>query len=249
MVEKSVTRTRKSLRLLLILGGLAGLVAAISILGPKALPYLRTFAEWVEGLGFWAPIIYILGYATLTVVMVPGSPLTISAGPLFGILQGTLYAFLGATAGACSAFLVARYVARGAIERRLEGNAKFMSIDRAIRSRGFFLVLLLRLSPVFPFNLINVGLGLTKVRFHHFALASIGMLPGTLLYVYIGYAAGDIATALSGQSERQKTIFDYALLIMGLVATLVVTTWVTRLARNALKEATGDGDTADSAAG
>lgn len=222
----------------------AVLIVLVALLGKEAFPYLRWFAEWVEGLGFWAPVAYIAGYTILTVAMVPGSPLTIAAGAIFGLAWGTAYALIGATTGACAAFLISRYVARGTIERRLEGNARFAAVDRAIADRGFFIVVLLRLSPVFPFNLINYGLGLTKVPFPHYAAASIAMLPGSLLYVYIGFAAGSVAAALSGEAERDWGPSDIVLLVLGLLATILVTAWVTRLARRALKEATGDGDPA-----
>lgn len=231
--------------LIKVVGGVvivAALILLIVTLGKEAFPYLQRFAEWVEGLGLWAPVVYVAGYSVLTVALVPGSPLTIAAGAIFGLFWGAVYALLGATMGACSAFLVARYVARGAVESRLRGNPKFAAIDRAIGNRGFLIVLLLRLSPVFPFNLINYGLGLTKVRFVHYAAASIAMLPASLLYVYIGYAAGSVAAALSGQSEREWGPFDFVFLGFGLLATIIVTVWVTRVARKALKEATGDAD-------
>ncbi len=143
-----------------------------------------------------------------------------------------------ATLGASAAFLVSRYVARGAVERRLAGNARFAAIDRAVGDQGRKIVLLLRLSPVFPFNLLNYALGLTRVRFADFLVASIGMLPGTLLYVYYGKVAGDVAR-LAGGTDVPKGPGYYAVLGLGLVATILVTTIVTRTARRALEEATG----------
>ena len=118
-------------------------------------------------------------------------------------------------------------MARGAVERRLAGNARFVALDRAIGGDGRRLVFLLRLSPVFPFNLLNYALGLTRVRLVDFLAASIGMLPGTLLYVYYGKLAGDVA-ALVGGAEHTRGAATYAVLGLGLVATLVVTTVVTR---------------------
>ena len=147
--------------------------------------------------------------------------------------------FVAAVLGSSAAFLVSRYLARRAIERRLASNPRFAAIDRAVGAQGRKIVFLLRLSPVFPFNLLNYGLGLTKVSFADYVAASIGMLPGTLLYVYYGKLAGDVA-ALAGGAAPEKGAGYYAVLILGLVATVVVTTLVTRTARRALKEATGE---------
>jgi uncharacterized membrane protein YdjX (TVP38/TMEM64 family) len=170
---------------------------------------------------------------------VPGSLLTLAAGAIFGLAAGVLYVFIAATIGSAAAFVVARYLARNAIERRLASNAKFAAIDRAVGAQGRKIVFLLRLSPVFPFNLLNYGLGLTRVRFADYVLASVGMLPGTVLYVYYGKLAGDVA-ALAGGTASEKGAGYYAVLILGLAATIAVTTVVTRTARRALREATGE---------
>jgi uncharacterized membrane protein YdjX (TVP38/TMEM64 family) len=132
---------------------------------------------------------------------------------------------------------VSRYIARGAIEQRIAGNARFAAIDRAVGAQGRKIVFLLRLSPVFPFTLLNYALGLTRVSFADYVAASIGMLPGTLLFVYYGKLAGDVA-ALAGGAAVEKGAGYYAVLALGLVATIAVTAVVTRTARKALAEAT-----------
>lgn len=215
---------------------LAGLV----ILGRQAGAYLPQFAQWVNGLGVWGPLVFVVGYVVAAVAFVPGSLLTLAAGAIWGIFPGVPYVFVAAVLGASAAFLVARYLARTAIERRLAGNARFAAIDRAVGAQGRRLVFLLRLSPVFPFNVLNYALGLTSVRFVDFVAASVGMLPGTFLYVYYGKLAGDLA-ALAGGAGVEKGTGYYLILIVGLVATVVVTTLVTRTARTALREATGEG--------
>jgi uncharacterized membrane protein YdjX (TVP38/TMEM64 family) len=217
------------------LGALVGLVA----LGRVAGGYIPTFAAWVDGLGFWGPAVFASGYAIAVVAFVPASLLTLAAGAIFGIVEGTVYVFVAAIVGSSLAFLVSRYVARGAVERRLEGNDRFAAIDRAVGDQGRKIVFLLRLSPVFPFNLLNYALGLTRVRFADYVLAGIGMLPGTLLYVYSGKVAGDVA-ALAAGSAAPAGMGGTALLLVGLAATVVVTTYVTRIARRALAEATGE---------
>ncbi|HUF35194.1 MAG TPA: TVP38/TMEM64 family protein [Gemmatimonadales bacterium] len=221
-------------RALLLLGAVIGLVLA----GQEAAGLLPRFAAWVDGLGVWGPVVFVLGYVVATVAFVPGSLLTLGAGAIFGLVQGTALVLLGATLGASAAFVVSRYVARGAIERRLAGNARFAAIDRAVGEQGRRIVFLLRLSPVFPFNLLNYALGLTRVRYPDFLVASAGMLPGTLLYVYYGKVAGDVAR-LAGGAGVEKGPAYYVVLALGLAATIVVTTVVTRTARRALEEATG----------
>jgi uncharacterized membrane protein YdjX (TVP38/TMEM64 family) len=173
------------------------------------------------------------------VAFVPGSILTLAAGAIFGLVWGAIYVFVAATLGASLAFLVSRHLARAAIEKKIAGNARFAAIDRAVGAQGRKLVFLLRLSPIFPFNLLNYALGLTKVSFTDYAVASVGMIPGTILYVYYGKLAGDVA-ALAGGAAVQKGAGYYAVLVLGLLATVVVTTLVTRTAQKALKEATGE---------
>lgn len=216
--------------------GVAAL-AALFWLGRQAGGYVPAFAEWVDSLGVWGPIAFIAGYVVAVVAFVPGSILTLAAGAIFGIGAGFVYVFVAATLGASAAFLVSRYVARGAVEQKLAGNAKFAAIDRAVGEQGRKIVFLLRLSPAFPFNLLNYALGLTRVRFVDYVIACAGMLPGTLLYVYYGKLAGDVA-ALAGGAAPERGAEYYVVLILGLVATVVVTALVTRTARRALAERT-----------
>ena len=208
--------------------------AVLVMLGRYAGQYVPRFAAWVDALGVWAPIVFIAGYVLATIAFVPGVLLTLAAGAIFGVVRGTLYVLTGATLGACAAFLIARYVARDMVEARIRDNPRFAAIDRAMGGEGLKLVLLLRLSPIFPFNLLNYALGLTKVRFRDFAIACAGMLPGTLLYVYSGKVAGDVAAAVAGQAQPRGTA-TYVLLAVGLVATVVATAIITRTARRALE--------------
>jgi uncharacterized membrane protein YdjX (TVP38/TMEM64 family) len=216
--------------------GLAVLIGLI-LLGRLAGDYMPRFAAWVEGLGVWGPIVFIAGYALATVAFVPGFVLTLAAGAIFGLAKGVAYVFIAAVVGSSAAFLIARYVARQAIERRLSGNPRFAAIDNAVGAHGRRIIFLLRLSPVFPFNLLNYALGLTRIRFIDYLIASIGMLPGTLLYVYYGKLAGDVA-ALAGGAAPERGAGYYAVAVLGLVATIAVTTIVTRIARRALRETT-----------
>lgn len=235
MIQPAGQKARSARRIAMAAGVAVGVITLV-LLGRAAGAEVERFIAWVDGLGRGAPVAFMVGYAVATVAFVPGSVLTLAAGALFG-LWGVLYVLVAATTGASAAFLIARYAARGAIERRLAGHERFAAIDRAIGREGRKIVLLLRLSPAFPFNLLNYGLGLTRVRFADYVIASVGMIPGTLLYVYYGKLAGDVARLASGM-EMPRGPEYYAVLVLGLVATILVTTLVTSTARRALKEAT-----------
>ena len=212
-----------------------GVVAALILGGKQLSGAVLRFAAWVQGLGVWGPLVFILGYAVATVAFAPAFLLTLAAGVIFGLVKGTIVTFLGATLGASLAFLVARYGARRMIEKKIEGNVKFAAIDRAVAKEGFKIVALLRLSPLFPFNLLNYALGLTRVRFLDYFLACVAMIPGTILYVYYGTAAGSLAAVASGAGGGSQGATQWVSLGIGLVATLVVTTFITRLASRALR--------------
>lgn len=218
-----------------VIGLLAGLgaVGVFVMLGRSVGGYVPMFAQWVQGLGAWGPIVFVAGYVVATVCLIPGSLLTLAAGAIFGLPRGVAFVLIGATLGATAAFLVSRYVARRVIERRVGANPRFAAIDTAIGAQGRRIVFLLRLSPVVPFTLLNYALGLTQVRLADFVAASVGMVPGTVLYVYYGKLAGDLA-ALAGGAAPPRGPEYYAVLAVGLAATIAVTTVVTRMARKAL---------------
>jgi uncharacterized membrane protein YdjX (TVP38/TMEM64 family) len=181
--------------------------------------------------------VFVVGlYIVACLLFIPGSLLTLGAGFLFGVVWGTITVSIGSTLGATAAFLVGRTLARAWIEQKVANSSKFQAIDRAVGSQGFKIVLLTRLSPLFPFNLLNFAFGLTSVSLSRYVLASwIGMLPGTLMYVYLGSAAKSLADLAAGKVEggwEQRVLFG-----VGLVVTVVVTVIVTRIARSALREA------------
>ena len=195
---------------------------------------MTEFITRLAGLGAWAPLAFVLGYILATVALVPGSILTLAAGALFGLWKGVLLAFIAATLGAAAAFLVARHLARDFVHRRLGGDQRVAAIDRAIGDHGRKIVFLLRLSPAFPFNLLNYLLGITTVRFTDYLIASLGMLPGTFLYVYYCKVVGEVAR-LAGPNPVRGTPAYYALLGVGLAATITVVAVVTRAARRTLR--------------
>jgi len=222
-------------------GGRARLIAGLAALTALALGLrFLPVAAWLAGLnellgrlGPWGIGLFAIVYALAAVFFLPGSALTIGAGVVYGLGWGFVAVSAGSTLGATAAFLVARYLARERVERWAARDPRFAAIDEAVGREGWKIVLLTRLSPVFPFNLLNYLYGLTRVRLGPYVLASwIGMMPGTLLYVYLGFAGRAVAQAAAGRMARSPA--EYAAWALGLIATLAVTIYVTRLARRAL---------------
>lgn len=221
-----------SLRIGLAVLVIAGLLAALHYLPLQ--PLLQRTLEWIDGLGARGPFIFVGAYVLATVLFVPGSILTLGAGVLFGPWKGTVIVSIAATLGATCAFLIGRYLARDWVARKIETRPAFKSIDEAVAREGWKIVGLTRLSPVFPFNLLNYAFGLTRVSLRAYFFASwIGMLPGTVLYVYIGSLAGSLAGI---GPARTRTGAEWAFYLTGLAATAVVTVLLTRIARASLRK-------------
>lgn len=222
-------------------GALALTAAAALVVASQYLDLQGALAgvlQWISDLGAWGALVFILTYILATVLFVPGLILTMGAGFLFGVIQGAVLVSIASTTGAGVAFLIGRYLARDWVAQKVQGHPKFNRIDEAIGREGWRIVGLVRLSPVFPFNFLNYAFGLTQVRFRDYLLASwIGMLPATVLYVYIGSLAGSLASVSNGAGSR--TPAEWALYALGLLATLIVTIFVTRIARRALQEKVG----------
>jgi uncharacterized membrane protein YdjX (TVP38/TMEM64 family) len=201
---------------------------------------LTGFLEAVRGYGAWGPVIVGAAFIPACLVFLPGSPLTLFGGFAFGQSFGGLALVAacvsaGSTLGATVAFLVGRSVARDWIERKVTAHPRFRALDAAVAEQGFKIVLLTRLSPAFPFNLLNYAFGLTRVSLRDYILASwIGMLPGTILYAYLGSTAGALADIVAGRIEKSPA--QQALFYTGLAATLAVTILVTRIAKRSLAQ-------------
>lgn len=186
---------------------------------------------WTAATGASGQAVFVALYVLACVAFLPGSILTLGAGAAFGLWKGFLLVSAGSTLGACAAFLIGRHLLRERISRRMEKVPAFAAIAAAVGHEGWKVVILTRLSPVLPFNLLNYGYGLTTVRLREYALASwIGMMPGTFLYVYLGAAAGEIARAGSHAHTRA----EWALYATGLIATAAAAWLVGRTARRAL---------------
>lgn len=232
-VRVSAGTSRSRWRVTLAILGVALVLVAGRVFDVQS--FLERALASITALGTWGLVIFILLYVAATVLLLPAVVLTLGAGAVFGVVQGSLLVSVGATLGATGAFLIARYVARDAVARRVAGKARLGAIDVAVARDGWKLVLLTRLSPAFPFVLLNYVFGLTRVSLGDYVLASwLGMMPGIALYTYIGSLVGDVAAAAAG--GRARSAWEWALYVAGFAATVGVTVYVTRMARRALDQ-------------
>lgn len=193
-----------------------------------AAPYMPEFTAWVNSLGAWAPAAYVAGYVLATVCMMPAFLLTIAGGAVFGLAKGSVLVFLGSTIGAAIAFTLGRTVLRGWVSAQIAKNATLTIIDRVVGEEGLKLMFLLRLSGIAPFVLTNYAMGVTSVRFGHFLLALLGMLPTIATYAAVGQAGA----STPGQGEIPGWMLG-----MGITAAVVLAVLVTRVVQKALREA------------
>lgn len=193
--------------------------------------FLAAALAGAAGAGAAGQAAFVALYVAATVLFVPGSVLTLGAGAVFGLWRGFFLVSVGSTLGACAAMLVGRYFLRDWVSRRLASFPVFEAVRSAVAAEGWKVVALTRLSPVLPFVLLNYAYGLTEVRFKEYALASwLGMMPGTLLFVYLGAAAGEVARS----GERARTPAEWAFFAAGLAATALAAWLVGRKAKAAL---------------
>ncbi len=231
------SRARGRVRILIAVVVVAGIALAMKAVGFQQL--LLDLVSWIRGAGWLGIVAYALAYVAATVLFVPGSVLTLGAGFAYGVGVGTAVVWIAANLGATLAFLLGRTLARGFVATRVEGSPRFAAIDRAVGREGLKIVLLTRLSPVFPFNLLNYAFGLTRVSTRDYVLGSlVGMLPGTAMYVYLGSLITSLSELAAGRASGGAT--QQMLYFGGLAATVAVTLYVTRVARRALAEATAE---------
>lgn len=225
-------------KLLVPLALAGGVAIALFFLPPgEWLRALKAFSSWIRELGYWGYALYAGIFIVATVLVIPASPLTVAAGFVFGVAHGLAVVMVGATIGAALAFLVARYLLRDAVKALIKRRPRFEAVDRAVAKEGWKIALLMQLSPLVPFNLQNYVFGVTRIPFWRYVATSPGIIPGVLLYLYLGAAGG----ALSGNSEwaaGQWTVFG-----VGVAATLLVTFYITKKARDQLHKAGLNGST------
>ena len=221
---------RKAILLAVIL-----LAVGIGFLFLPVKAWMLALQGGIKSLGWLGPLVFALLYVIATVLLIPGSALTLAAGAIFGLWVGAATVIVGANLGALCSFWLAKTKLRAKVSEWAAGNPKFAALDRAIGQNGFKMVTLTRLSPAFPFTLLNYFLGLTSVRTGSYVLANLlGMLPATFLYVYFGSLAGE---TLTGATTGSASVWQFVLKIVGLFATIGVVVFVTRTARKAMTEA------------
>ena len=197
--------------------------------------YLASALTWIEHNPQTAWLAFIALYAIAIALLIPASAFSLAAGYLFGIAKGWIVVVVAATLGACIAFVMGQNFLRDWVLEKSKSMKNFSNLDTAVATKGFLIVFLTRLSPAFPFSLINYVYSITKIKLPHYALATfLGIMPGSLLYVYAGSAAKNLQDVLSGNVEIGG---NQALLVIGLIATIAVTVLVTRIAAKALKDA------------
>lgn len=216
-------------------------IGALVFLKKPVSAALNGALEWVDGLGPAGIAAFIVIYA-IAALLFPASVLTLGAGAVFGPIVGTAAVSVASTACACLAFVIGRTVGRDWIKKKMEAYPSFAAVDAAVGKQGFKIVLLTRLSPAFPFTWMNYAYGVTQVKFTTYALASwIGMLPGTFMYVYFGYIGRQAGTAggESGGGGAKKWAINIGIAL----SAILITAYVTKLARKELKNATPGGET------
>lgn len=212
---------------------LIALVALGAVLLPVE-PWLHTALRWTTAHREFATVPFFLLYVAVVVCLLPEFVLTLAAGAIFGLAGGTVLVSLASTAGATAAFFVGRAIGRDWVSRHIESWPRFRALDRALGYRGFWVVLLTRLSPAFPYNILNYGYSITAVRTVDYIAGSwLGMLPGTVLYVYAGSAAAGLSQVLAGNVHVAGP--QHLLLWLGLAGTVAVTVAVAHMAHRALR--------------
>ena len=216
-------------------------VAALLVLAAVAVAVGWPLGSWIESAAAWAEgqpaaagALFVVAYVLAAMAMLPGSILTLASGYLFGLPLGVALTSIGSVLGAAAAFAVGRFVARDWVARRVAAWPHFSAFDSAMRRDGFAIVLLARLSPLIPYNLLNYAVSITAARFRDYVLASwVGMLPAIALYVYTGSLAKTVTTLRAGDAPSWPA---RALLGLGFVATVALAVLVTRRATRILRE-------------
>ncbi|MEN7341915.1 MAG: TVP38/TMEM64 family protein [Pseudomonadota bacterium] len=230
-------------KILILVGAIA--VLAIAATQFPVARWLTDLVAWIDANKQTAWLVFIAVYIAATVLMLPGSILTLAAGYVFGVLYGTALVSISSVLGATAAFLIGRSLGRGWVREKIGADARLAAIDAATEERGFMVMLLLRLSPIFPFNVMNYLMSLTGMSLKNFFFGSwIGMIPGTLLYVYIGSGLSDLTAILAGEYEAGP--YGRVFFVGGLIATAAATVLIARFAAKTLKETIGVTDAEES---
>ena len=219
--------------ILLLTNALNPTFALLNGLHLNSAEFLASFLVSIQNLGFIGVLAFVLIYVLATVALVPGSILTLGAGVIFGVVWGSIYVLIGAIIGETVAFLLGRYLVRDWITLKFIHNQTFIALDRALKREGWKIIFLTRLSPIFPFSLLNYAFGITGIALKDYFFGSIGMIPMTITYVYFGSLAGDLAT-IRQASQLANPELQWAIKIIGFFSTIAATVYITRIAKKAL---------------
>lgn len=223
-------RTRRKILLRLLIAVIV--LALVYVLGQQFGSEVPRLTQWVRDLGPWGPIGFIVAAVLLTTILIPPTFLGMVAGAVFGLWLGTLLCFISGVCGATLTFMSARLLIRKPVERWANRYPKIRAIESAVREKGVSLLILLRLSPVSSAPM-NYLLGVTRIRYRDYILASVGMIPGQFATVYFGF----VARKLSAAGQEEAAWYQYLWTLAGLVLIIALTTYVARLAHKAIREA------------
>jgi uncharacterized membrane protein YdjX (TVP38/TMEM64 family) len=199
---------------------------------------LKPTWDWLDNSIAKNPLTFIILFNILTLVGFPGSLLTLKSGYVFGVGWGTVYVLIAATIGATLAFLFGRYLTREWVQKKVAGNIQFRAIDRAVTIEGWKIVLLVRLSPLFPFNLTNYAFGVSQISLKNYIIGSIGILPGTVLYTYMGSLTNKLTNLNLDRSPTDLPLqfAQWEMRIVGLFATIAIALYLNHIAKAALQK-------------
>ena len=196
--------------------------------------WLAPVVQKLSELGPWGPVLFVLLYVAAAVTLAPAFFLTVAAGALFGIWRGSVLVFIGASLGASAVYVLGSPMSRSRLMARMTRDRRVAAVRDAVRGEGAWVMFLLRLSPLVPFNILNYALALSGVRYVDFAIALLGMIPAIVMYTYYGKVVGDVAALAAGVSPPRGPEY-YVLLVLGLIGIILSTTLITRAARRAVE--------------
>src|SRR4051812_19475703 len=197
--------------------------------------WLEAVVVRVAHMGPWGVVLFVAAYVAAAVTLAPAFVLTVAAGAIFGLWRGTLIVYFGSLLGSVTVYALAAPLAQGRVMRRLERDARVSAVRRAVVGDALWVMFLLRMSPLVPYVLLNYALALSGVTFRDFVLASVGMLPAIVMYAYYGKIVGDVAKLAAGVSPPRGVEY-WTFVGIGLVATIVATSMITRSARRAIEQ-------------
>jgi uncharacterized membrane protein YdjX (TVP38/TMEM64 family) len=203
--------------------------------------WLQSLVAELSRVGRWGPVLFVALYVVAAVTLAPAFVLTFAAGAVYGLWRGTLLVFVGATLGSSVVYALAVPLARTRVLRWIDRDPRIAAARQAVVDHSAWIQFLLRLSPLVPYNLLNYTLALSGVKYRDFLIASVGMLPAIIMYAYYGKVVGDVARIAVGVQPPRGPEY-YVLLGIGLVATVVATTLITKAAKRAMDEASGKSD-------